>query len=80
MIVGRGPIPDAIRAGLSFELLAHVNFIVAFRPGAMPQGFIVQRDTGAHFKAAQALVVNEFSNVFLAGLFLARRAPEASPI
>jgi hypothetical protein len=36
--------------------------------------------TGAHFKAVQAFLRSEFQHVPLAGLFLARRAPDASPI
>jgi len=36
--------------------------------------------TGAHFKAVQMFLKTEFPNVPMAGLFLARRAPEASPI
>jgi hypothetical protein len=36
--------------------------------------------TGAHFKAAQMWLRTEFEHVPLAGLFLARRAPEASLI
>lgn len=36
--------------------------------------------TGAHLKAAQSISMDEYPNVPLAGLFLARRAPEASPI
>jgi hypothetical protein len=36
--------------------------------------------TGAHFKAVQVWLQNEFPGVPLAGLFLARRAPEASEI
>lgn len=36
--------------------------------------------TGAHFKAVQAFLRTEFPTVPLAGLFLARRAPEAGPI
>jgi hypothetical protein len=36
--------------------------------------------TGAHFKAVQAFLHSEFPHVPLAGLFLARRAPEASPV
>ena len=36
--------------------------------------------TGAHFKAVQMWLKSEFSHVPIAGLFLARRAPEASPI
>ena len=42
------------------------------------ESFLV--DTGAHFKAVQSILSNRFPNVPLAGLFLARRAPEASPI
>jgi len=36
--------------------------------------------TGAHFKAAEAILRIAFPQTPLAGLFLARRAPEASPI
>ena len=36
--------------------------------------------TGAHFKACQLFLRTQFPAVPLAGLFLARRAPEASPI
>ncbi len=36
--------------------------------------------TGAHFKASEAILRTAFPHVPLAGLFLARRAPEASPI
>jgi hypothetical protein len=36
--------------------------------------------TGAHFKAVQLFLRTEFPHVPLAGLFLARRAPEAGPI
>ena len=36
--------------------------------------------TGAHFKAVQSILQGEFPRVPLAGLFLARRAPQASPI
>jgi hypothetical protein len=36
--------------------------------------------TGAHFKAAEAILRIQFPEVPLAGLFLARRAPGASPI
>jgi hypothetical protein len=36
--------------------------------------------TGSHFKAAQTLLQSMFPTIPLAGLFLARRVPEASPI
>ncbi len=36
--------------------------------------------TGSHFKAAQTLLQPVFPGIPLAGLFLARRVPEASPI
>jgi len=49
----------------------------------VPQAICVFDDvltTGAHFKATQMWLRTEFPHVPLAGLFLARRAPEAGPI
>ena len=36
--------------------------------------------TGAHFKAVESVLRSKFPDVFVAGLFLARRVPESLPI
>jgi predicted amidophosphoribosyltransferase len=48
-----------------------------------PEAVIIFDDvltTGAHFKAVQRILLARFPDVPMAGLFLARRAPEAGPI
>lgn len=48
-----------------------------------PEGIIIFDDvltTGAHFKAVEAFLRAELPETPIAGLFLARRAPESGPI